>query len=276
MPKTLNGVSRSSLIMAAARAIETERPDGLFKDPLAAKLAGEDTIFEARPGIQKYEDMGAPIAIVRTRFFDDFLQSKAELVKQVVILGAGMDTRAFRLPWPSGTHLFEIDTPDVIEYKESILENTPSLCHRHLIAVDLKELLAESLVSRGFQSDIPTIWLMEGSIYYLDESDVHKLLKTITDLSTPGSFFGADFINSFFVGRDSEEFSRYWKYGCDEPESLLSTYNWSASVVQASDEDANYGRFTYKLPARDVTDAPHYFFAQAIFNPLPSQTSDRR
>ncbi|MGR3278976.1 SAM-dependent methyltransferase [Acaryochloris marina NIES-2412] len=268
MPKILNGVSRLSLITAAARAIETENPDGLFKDPFAANLAGEDTIAKARPNVQKFEDRGTPIAIVRTRYYDDFLQSKADLIRQVVILGAGMDTRAFRLPWPSDTHLFEIDTPDVIEYKESILEDTPSLCHRHLIAVDLKEMSADSLVAQGFQADIPTIWLMEGFIYYLDEPDVHRLLKTITDLSTPGSFFGADFINSFFIGRDTGEFSQYWKYGCDEPESLLSTYNWSASVVQASDEDANYGRFTYRLPARDVKDAPHYFFAQAILNPL--------
>lgn len=267
MSKTLNAVSRSSLIAAAARAIETENPDGLFKDPLAANLAGEDTISEARPNVQKFEDRGTPIAIVRTRYFDDFLQSKTDLIRQVVILGAGMDTRAFRLPWPSDTHLFEIDTPEVIEYKESVLRSTSSLCHRHSIAVDLKEIATDSLVDQGFQVDFPTIWLMEGSIYYLDETNVHRLLKIITDLSTPGSYFCADFINSFFIDRDSEEFSQHWKFGCDEPESLLSAYNWSASVVQASDEDANYGRFTYKLPARDVKDAPHYFFAQAILNP---------
>ncbi|NJR56806.1 MAG: SAM-dependent methyltransferase [Acaryochloris sp. CRU_2_0] len=166
MPKILDGVSRSSLVMAVARAIETERPDGLFKDPLAAKLAGEDTIAEVRPSVQKYEDSGAPITIVRTRFFDDFLQSKGDLIRQVVILGAGMDTRAFRLSWHSDTHLFEIDSPEVIEYKESVLGSTPSHCYRHTIAIDLKELTADLLIVQGYRMDIPTIWLMEGSIYY--------------------------------------------------------------------------------------------------------------
>ncbi|NJM67475.1 MAG: SAM-dependent methyltransferase [Acaryochloris sp. RU_4_1] len=263
----LDGVSRSSLVMAVARAIETERPDGLFKDPLAAKLAGEDTIAEVRPSVQKYEDSGAPITIVRTRFFDDFLQSKGDLIRQVVILGAGMDTRAFRLSWHSDTHLFEIDSPEVIEYKESVLGSTPSHCYRHTIAIDLKELTADLLIVQGYRMDIPTIWLMEGSIYYLDESEVHRLLKTITELSASGSWLGVDFINSFFIGKNMGDLSQYWKYGCDEPEKLLSVYNWSASVVQASDEGANYGRFTYKLPARDIQDAPHYFFTQAIYKP---------
>ena len=249
--------------MAAARAIETERPDGLFKDPLASKLAGESTISEARPGIQKYEDSGAPIAVVRTRFFDDFLQSKAELIRQVVILGAGMDTRAFRLSWHSDTTLFEVDSPEVIEYKESVLGNTSSLCHRHPIAVDLKDPIAPLLISNGYRADIPTIWLMEGSIYYLSEVEVHELLKTITGLSVPGSWLGIDFINSFFIGKNMGDLSQYWKYGCDNPESLLSSYNWSASVVQASDDGANYGRFTHKLPDRSILDAPHYFFALA-------------
>lgn len=264
MSQFASAIGRSSLMMAAARAIETERADGLFQDPLAAKLAGEDTIAQVRPSVQKYEESGAPIAIVRTRFFDDFLLSKADRVRQIAILGAGMDTRAFRLPWHPDTHIFELDSPEVIEYKESVLGNTPSSSERHPIAVDLREPIADVLINAGYRRDVATLWLMEGSIYYFNEAEVRQLLETITGLSAPGSWLGVDFINSFFIGKNMGELSPYWQYGCDDPESLLSSYNWSASVLQASDEGANYGRFTYKLPPRDVRDAPHYFFAQAV------------
>ncbi|MBW4630929.1 MAG: class I SAM-dependent methyltransferase [Iphinoe sp. HA4291-MV1] len=86
-------VSLSSRMAAAVRAIETQRPDGLFKDPdpLAAILAGDDIIAEIAPGAQQYEDKGTPIVPVRTRFFDDFLMSQVAQIRQVVILGAGMD-----------------------------------------------------------------------------------------------------------------------------------------------------------------------------------------
>ncbi|TBR56419.1 SAM-dependent methyltransferase [Westiellopsis prolifica IICB1] len=257
-------VSLSSRMMAAVRAIETQRPDGLFKDPLAAILAGDDIIAEIAPSAQQYEDQGTPVVAVRTRFFDDFLMSQVDQIRQVVILGAGMDTRAFRLPWQRDTHLYELDRKEVLQYKESVLGNIQSRCTRHSIEVDIKESWADKLIGSGYLPEIPSVWVMEGFVYYLSETQVHELLKTITKLSAPGSWFLADLINSFFVSKSTDELSKHWKYGCDEPENLLSTYNWEASVLQAGDEGANFGRFTHKFQPRNVLDAPHYFFVKAV------------
>ncbi len=265
MPEIKDLVSRSSRMMAAVRAIETQRPDALFKDPLAVKLAGDDIIAEIAPSAQEYEDKGTPIVIVRTRFFDDFLMKEAASIRQVVILGAGMDTRAFRLPWQSDTHIYELDRPEVLQYKASVLGNLKTQCHRRSIEVDFREPWVDKLLEAGYQLEIPSVWLMEGFVYYFSENEVHELLKKITQLSAPQSWLGADLINSYFISKNSGELSKHWKYGCDEPENLLSTYNWKASVLQAGDEGANYGRFTHKLQPRHILDVPHYFFVKAVF-----------
>ena len=101
-------VPRTSLFMAGIRAIETERPDRLFEDPFAAKLAGVEILALLEPWKKEYLENGNSVVTVRTRFFDDFLSSSAAKLSQIVILGAGMDTRAFRLPWLSGTHIYEL------------------------------------------------------------------------------------------------------------------------------------------------------------------------
>lgn len=257
-------VSLSSRMTAAVRAIETQRPDGLFKDHLPALLAGEDIIAEITPNAQEYEDNGRPVVIVRTRFFDDFLMSnRCSQIRQVVILGSGMDTRAFRLPWLPNTHIYELDRPEVLQYKTSILGNRETSCHRHLIGVDITQPWADKLIASGYEVEIPSIWLMEGLLYYLNEEKVHETLKIITQLSAPQSCLGADLINSYFVSKNTGELSQHWKYGCDEPEKLLSNYNWEVSVLQAGDEGASYGRFTYKLQPPNILDAPHYFFVTA-------------
>lgn len=258
-------VSLSSRAMAVARAIETQRPDGLFKDPLAAILAGEDIIAEFTPKVQQYEDNGAPLVPVRTRFFDDFLLSKIDQIRQVVILGAGMDTRAFRLPWHPQTYIYELDRTEVIQYKESILNKIPSKCYRRCIETDIRGAWSDLLLSQGYQLEVPSVWIMEGFIYYLSETEVHELLKIISQLSTSGSWILADMLNSFFISHKTGDLSEYWKYGCDHPEKLFSTYNWDTSVVQAGEEEASYGRFTHKFPPRDILDAPHYFFVKALF-----------
>jgi methyltransferase (TIGR00027 family) len=102
---------------AAVRALESAREDRLFDDPWAAALAGEEGAawIEQRPA-----DSVTPI-ILRTRFFDDLLQRMTCQValRQVVLLAAGLDTRGFRLPWPEGTRLFELDQPSVLGYKET-------------------------------------------------------------------------------------------------------------------------------------------------------------
>jgi methyltransferase (TIGR00027 family) len=110
--------------MAAARARESERPYRLFDDPLAAALAGPEG-FAWLERMEPVPRFGGPAlyVVVRTRFFDDFLLYACwgAGVRQVVLLAAGMDARAFRLNWPPGTRLYELDRPEVLAAKEEVI-----------------------------------------------------------------------------------------------------------------------------------------------------------
>lgn len=257
-------VSLSSRFMAAIRAIETERSDRLFEDPFAAQLAGSETITLIAPKAKAYEDKGTPIVVVRTRFFDDFLMSSVSDIPQVVILGAGMDTRAFRLPLPSGIHVYEIDQPEVIETKESILKNTLAKTNRHTIKANLRQPWSNLLREQGYRADIPSVWLVEGLLYYLSDLEVNNLLKTISDLSATGSCLGADLVNvkALQSQQKSGELGKYWRSGYDQPENLFAAYGWKASVVQPGDEEANFGRYK-RQPPRNIPDIARSFFVTA-------------
>lgn len=261
---TETGVSFTAKVMAAGRAIETQRPDALFTDPLAAQLAGEEAIKAAIPLLEDYEKQGRPFAAVRTRFFDDFLNNCSQNIRQIVLLGSGMDTRAFRLNWQPGTHVYEIDRPDVLLYKELVLNGVIPNCIRHSIGADLKESLwLKLLIEKGYQPSEPTIWLLEGFLYYLNPTEVENLLTIIKDLSVPGSYFGADVINTV-ICNGSDDWAKYWLSSCDEPESFFAAYGWKASAIQPGEEGAAYGRFTYQFPKRNIPDAPHLFFVRAV------------
>lgn len=263
MSDIIDSIGLTSRIMAAVRAIETQRPERLFEDPLAAQLAGDEMVASIAPRVKEYEDKGTPYVVVRTRFFDDFLRSEAVSLRQVVILGAGMDTRAFRLSWPTDTHLYELEQPEVLQTKESLLENTSAQCHRHPFFINLRQPWSDLLVAQGYQVEIPSVWLLEGLLYYLNETEVHDLLKIITNLSAAGSWLGADLINLKLMSESTDQLAKYWRFGCDEPETLLATYGWKASVVQPGEEGADFGRYTCKFPPRTVPDVARCFFVKA-------------
>ncbi len=258
------GVSFTAKIMAAGRAIETQRPDALFTDPFAAQLAGQEAIEAAIPRLEEYEKQGRPFASVRTRFFDDFLNKYSQHIRQIVLLGSGMDTRAFRLNWQPETHIYEIDQADVLDYKESVLSGIVPRCDRHSISADLKESLwSKLLLEQGYQPSEPSIWLLEGFLYYLNQIEVENLLTTIKNLSVSGSYFGADVMNAV-VCNGSDAWAKYWHSSCDEPETFFAAYGWKASAIQPGEDGAFFGRFTYQFPARNVPDAPHIFFVIAV------------
>ncbi|MBD2441337.1 SAM-dependent methyltransferase [Nostoc sp. FACHB-110] len=257
-------VSFTAKVMAAARAVETQRHDALFTDPLAAQLAGKEAIEAAIPRLEEYEKQGRPFASVRTRFFDDFLKKYAGQIRQIVLLGSGMDTRAFRLDWQTGTHVYEIDQPDVLLYKESVLSGSIPKCKRYSICADLKESSwVQLLLEKGYKPLEPSIWLLEGFLYYLNPTQVKNLLTNIQNMSVVGSCFGADVINSV-ICNGSDEWAKYWLSGCDEPETFFADYGWKASAIQPGEEGAAFGRFTYQFPDRSIPDAPHLFFVTAV------------
>ena len=141
---------------AAVRAKESLREDRLFNDPWATTLAGKEGEEWAA---HRAGDLGVSTMTVRTRFFDDFLQhvTGEHAIRQIVLMAAGLDTRAFRLSWPEQTRLFELDQPQVLTYKEQVLSSAGAqpTCERQTIEVDLTGPWTEVLIKTGFNSQQP-------------------------------------------------------------------------------------------------------------------------
>ena len=266
---------------AAVRAMENDRADRLFADPWAAALAGEQgAVWLA----QRPADSVIPI-VLRTRFFDDFLKRLAskEAIQQIVLLAAGLDTRAFRLTWPVGTQIFELDQPAVLHYKEQVLRSLDALpaCGRKTIDVDLTSAWQAALVQAGFDLGRPSGWLLEGFLFYLPTEQVANILDEVSSLATPGSWLGFDIINSHVL---TSPWTRPWvemqaSYGApwigslDDPQAFLLERGWEVVLSQAGQPEANFGR--WKLPVIPVTqpDFPHnwYVVAHKPWSALPDR-----
>lgn len=194
-----SSVGATATSVAASRALASRGPDPLIEDPYAATLVKavglphfakvaegqldvDDPLFSAR-------QMCEHIA-VRTRFFDQlFIDACAAGIRQAVILASGLDTRAFRLAWPAGTVVFEIDQPAVIDFKTQVLTEagaTPA-AERRTIGVDLRDDWPRALRDGGFDPGQPTAWIAEGLLIYLPPDGQDRLLNAVTELSTPGS-----------------------------------------------------------------------------------------
>ncbi len=256
---------------AGVRARESQREDRLFDDPWAALLAGE---LGAEWAEHQSGDNGVSI-IVRTRFFDDFLQRVVQehTIRQVVLLAAGMDTRAFRLSWPERTRFFELDQPQVLAYKEEILQSAGAQagCERHVLKLDLTKPWREALIRSGFASQHPAVWLLEGFLHYLPSEGVARVLDDVTQLAVSGSWLGFDTINSDML---TSQWTRQWVEGLaelgtpwlstmDEPEAVLAQRGWKAAVIQPGEAEANYGRWPYPSLPRTVPNMPRSWFVTA-------------
>lgn len=253
-------VSFTAHMMAVIRAQETQRHDRLFNDPFAAQLAATEAfaIVEHRltPQDKAY-------VAVRTRFFDDFLLEVVAKVEapQVVILASGMDARAFRLPWPPGTQVYELDCREVLESKAVILKDVPPTCKHYEIAADLRQPWQHLLLGQGYRDNFPSVWLLEGLLMYLTEPEVHNLLQAISNLAVAGSQLGLDLINTKSV--EYEPYRGHFRSGFDNPEALLAEYGWEAEVIQPGEEGANFGRYLHQLPPRDIPNVERAFLIKA-------------
>jgi methyltransferase (TIGR00027 family) len=190
----LDHLGRTALAVAAMRARETIEPEPLFRDPLAQvfldSVPGErpdrDAVDAPSPAVQAL----AFGALVRTRFFDDYLISATQRGgRQVALLAAGLDSRAFRLSWPDGVRLFEIDRPGVLAFKDQALRGHPARphCARQTVAADLTGDWPGALREAGFDRSEPTTWLAEGVLAYLTAEQAGGLLTAIGEQSAPGS-----------------------------------------------------------------------------------------
>jgi methyltransferase (TIGR00027 family) len=198
-PAVGQGVGLTAVLVAAARAMETHRHDTLAQDHYAEHLVRAAAAAANWPvRIEDVPDgdanplwgrLGRYFGL-RTRVFDDYLRhSTCAGARQVVLLGAGLDTRAFRLTWPARTTVYELDQHDVLAFKHSVLDDlraTPTVPLRP-IAVDLREDWATPLVDAGFDATAPTTWLAEGLLLYLPGAAERLLIDTVDRLSAPGS-----------------------------------------------------------------------------------------
>ncbi len=249
---TPTAVETTALRIAHARAVETDRPDSLFDDPYAARFVDAagvgDDFYDTIDRFQA--TLGAQVAI-RTRYLDDqLIEAVAAGCRQVVLLGAGMDARAFRLRWPEGTRIFEIDLPDLLRFKESVLIDADAQpeCRRITIGTDLAGSWSSGLTMAGFDPAQPTAWLVEGLIYALTSDEVEALLKRIATLSAAGSRLAIEHREDSEAQRAARaavdpELAGVWKGGPREPlDELLERHGWRAEVLDLATVGRTYDR----------------------------------
>jgi methyltransferase (TIGR00027 family) len=256
---------------AAVRAGERERPDRLVDDPWAADLAGPEGMawLAGRP-----EGSVLPI-VIRTRYFDDWLRTVAidGPMRQVVLLGAGLDTRAWRLPWPAGVVVYELDRADALEAKARILAGAGAepACDRLSVAADLASDWSAALRDAGFDPTVPAAWLVEGVLFYLPEGVIRRVLEIVSSLAAPGSRLGFDIVNAaVLVSPYTKAWIEMqaaagapWIGSLDDPRAVLEALGWSSSLVQPGEPAANHGRWTLPVPPASVPDLPHSWYVTA-------------
>lgn len=292
-----SSVGATATMVAAARAIATTAEDALINDPFAEPLVravGVDFFTKLASGELRAEDLDADNAsvgmarmtdnmAVRTKFFDEFFaDAAASGIRQAVILASGLDSRAYRLAWPAGTTVYEIDQPEVIEFKTRTLADfgAEPTADRRTVAVDLRFDWPSELIAAGFDPSQPTAWSAEGLLGYLPPEAQDKLLDTITELSATGSHvavestpgidpadhekavermaeaaqqwrnhgFELDFADLIYMG-DRNEASTYladrgWQISWQSVKQLL-TENGLPEITESDEDVARFGDLQY-------------------------------
>ncbi|OBI73171.1 class I SAM-dependent methyltransferase [Mycobacterium sp. E740] len=213
----------STATMVAAQRVLSHR-EGLIDDPYAEPLVravGLEFFVQALDGEISLDEIdprfnprrAAEGMAVRTRHFDRlFTDAAAAGVRQAVILAAGLDARAYRLPWPAGTTVFELDQPDVIAFKSDTLAGLGAepKADRRAVAIDLRDDWPKALLANGFDAAQPTAWIAEGLLIYLPPEAQDLLFDRIDELSAPGSCVATEHIPdvSMFSDERSEEIAQ--------------------------------------------------------------------
>ena len=262
-----SGVWATAVGVARVRALETAREDPLFRDPLAGAFAtaggrGPDSALPAYADeASRLRWLGVAFSIViRTKFLDDLLaDASAAGVRQVVLLGAGMDSRAFRTDWPEGTRLFEVDTAEPLDFKAAVLdrERAVPLCTRITVPVDLREDWPAALAAAGHDPALPTAWIAEGLLIYLPQDAVELLLTRIGAASAPGSRMGLTLgsrgvIDRFGADAAPGSAASLWVSEMpDDPVGWLAGHGWDAEDHTLRERAAAYGRPITTPPRRE-------------------------
>jgi len=229
-----SSVGATATMVAAGRAMASKDPRGLINDPFAEPLVravGLDLFTKMMDGeldLSAVESV-SPTRLqaitdgmaVRTKFFDDyFLKATEAGVRQAVILASGLDSRAYRLPWPAGTVAYEIDQPQVIEFKTATLAGLGAepAATRRTVSIDLRQDWPAALKAAGLDTTAPTAWLAEGLLIYLPPEAQDRLFDNITALSAPGSTVATEFVPGiidFDPDRASQMATTFRDHGVD-------------------------------------------------------------
>lgn len=274
MDKGNAAVASTGLLVAAIRANESTREDRLFIDPYADKLAGETGRAILAAAIAEAGEQSTVQIVVRTRFLDDALRRAAGAARQVVLLAAGMDARAYRLAWPDDTTVYELDQPAVIEAKADILADDQPRCRRVAIGVDLADDWPAALTTAGFDARKPAVWLIEGLLQYLDESAVRTLFDRVNALSAPNSTVLYDIVGKSLLESPAmapllnkmAAQGSPWRFGTDEPGELAERHGWKAVVTDIAEQGNRWNRWFAPAVPMDVPDVPRGYFVEATLN----------
>lgn len=268
-----SSVGATATMVATGRAIASTDPHGLIDDPFAAPLVravgieaftkmvdGTLNITEIVPEAVSRFRANIDEMAVRTRFFDDYFMVSTEGgIRQAVILASGLDARAYRLSWPQGTVVYEIDQPEVIEFKTNALAEfgaAPTV-QRRTVPIDLREDWPAALRATGFDPGLPTAWCAEGLLIYLPPDAQDRLFDNIHDLSAPGSRVATEFVpalKDFDPERARAATAVFSRLGLDfdmpsliyhgerhSAEDYLATLGWQMTGAPRTELFARYG-----------------------------------
>jgi methyltransferase (TIGR00027 family) len=267
-------------MVAAARAAETDKDNPLIRDPYAKVLvAGAGTgiwefmldnefvakVADSDPEVAAIVEHMGSYQAVRTHFFDEFFTAAAGAgIRQIVILASGLDSRAYRLPWPAGTTVYELDQPKVLEYKAATLNQhgaTPKAPRRE-VPIDLRFDWPKALREAGFDPSVPTAWLAEGLLMYLPADAQDRLFEEVTELSAAGSRISAETVGIHAADRRERMRERFERlaaqFGIDDTLDVgeltyedpdradvavwLDEHGWQSTAVTSQDEMRRLGR----------------------------------
>ena len=191
----VSSVGYTALLVAGWRAVHALSPQPLVRDEYAKYFiaASQDPYLAgvlANPGTSEDETAFPRLYGVQTRFFDDFFNAAGDAgIRQAVIIAAGLDSRAYRLDWPNGTTVFEVDLPKVLEFKARVLgeQGATPKARRSEVAADLRTDWPPELKGAGFDPQSPSAWSVEGVLPYLTDDAQSQLFSRISELSAPGS-----------------------------------------------------------------------------------------
>ncbi|MGE2813881.1 class I SAM-dependent methyltransferase [Mycobacterium heidelbergense] len=278
-------VGATALGVAAARAAETESENPLISDPFARvflNAAGDGMwnwfaapdlpaeIAEAEPDLQPRMQGMVGYMAARTLFFDQFFLDAARSgVHQVVILAAGLDSRAWRLPWPDGVTVYELDQPRVLEFKSSTLRDSGAQpkCNVVHVPVDLRHDWPEALQQAGFDASAPSAWSAEGLLPFLPAAAQELLFERVQALGAAGSRIaveapGPDFLDPDAIAKRRETMQRVrelmaklepereipevqdlWYFEeREDVDAWLRRHGWDVTVTPAEELMARYDR----------------------------------